>query len=80
VSLDPVVVAVGARARVAVTPASILRPALRLRATEIVLAHNNFAEARPGAADLAVTRRLGAAGALVGVPLRAHLVLGSAGW
>jgi DNA repair protein RadC len=55
VSLDPVVVvvAVGARARVAVTPASILRPALRLRATEIVLAHNHFAEARPSAADLA---------------------------
>lgn len=45
--------------------------AFRLRATEIVLAHNHFAEARPSAADLAVTRRLVAAGALVGVPLRA---------
>ncbi|MBA2574985.1 MAG: hypothetical protein H0V02_09410 [Nocardioidaceae bacterium] len=48
VSLDPVVVAVGARARVAVTPASILRPALRLRATEIVLAHNHFAAGTSG--------------------------------
>ncbi|MGH8883087.1 MAG: JAB domain-containing protein [Stackebrandtia sp.] len=77
---EPVVVATGSRKRVAVNPQTIFRPALRLRAAEVVIAHNHLDASPVSDADRAVTRRLLAAGVLLGVPLQAHLVLTPEGW
>jgi hypothetical protein len=75
-----VVIATGSQRRVRVSPETVFRPALRLRAHEVVLVHNHLDEGPVSAWDLAVTRRLVAVGALLGVGLRAHLVVGPLGW
>lgn len=77
---EPVVVSIGSRTSVVVQPSTIFRPALRLRASHVVLAHNHLDASPVSEQDRAVTRRLLAAGVLLGVPLRAHLVLGPVGW
>lgn len=61
--------------RVSVRPDRVFRHAIRMGATGIVLTHNHLVDAGPSAADFAVTRRLVAAGHLLGLPLVASLVI-----
>ncbi len=73
------VIGIGSPTQVSATPASVLSPALRDASAHIVLAHTHPSGAPPSREDHAVTRRLVAAAAIVGVRLRAHLVVTDAG-
>lgn len=69
------IVAGGTQDRVSVTPERVFRYAIRLGASAVVLSHNHMTATGPSDADHAVTRRLVAAGHLLGVPLVASLVI-----
>lgn len=61
-----------------VHPREVFAPALRRSAASVVVAHNHpSGDPEPSEEDLAVTRQLGASGALLGIPLRDHVVLGA---
>lgn len=75
-----VAVALGTARLVHAEPAVIFRVALSSGADEIVLVHNHPAGSPASAEDLALTRRLVALGAALGLPLRAHLVTTAYGW
>lgn len=61
-----------------VHPREVFAPALRRSAASVVVAHNHpSGDPEPSDEDLAVTRQLGASGALLGIPLRDHVVLGA---
>lgn len=63
------------------TPREIYRDALLRGAAAIMLAHNHpSGDPTASAADLAVTRRLASAGAVLGVALLDHLVIGDTGF
>lgn len=69
-------VAIGAANQVYVQPRDVFSPALQAGAAEVVLAHNHpSGRLAPSPDDLHLTRRLGEAGRLVGVPLRDHLIV-----
>lgn len=68
-------VARGDADRLRLVPADVLRPVLLAGATSYVLLHTHPAGGPPTAADVALTRRLVAAGAVLGVRLSAHLVV-----
>lgn len=76
----PMLLAVGRSRDVVLSPARVLRAALVVNATAVVLAHNHLDHSGPSPADHALTRRLVAAGAVLGVPLSGHLVVGPGGW
>jgi proteasome lid subunit RPN8/RPN11 len=76
----PLVVAVGECTRVRLAPPQIFHPALWCRAEGVVLVHNHPDGAPPSLADRAVTRRLVAAGAVMGIPLLGHLVITEGAW
>ncbi len=71
----PVLASVGTDRQVSVLPARVFGYALRTGALGVILAHNHLSNAGPSRADEAVTRRLVAAGHVVGVSLLAHLVV-----
>jgi hypothetical protein len=73
-------VAAGSPNGVPISPAKVFRTLLSLRAEAAVLVHLHLCDVGPSPADLAVTRRLVAAGVLLGVPLLAHLVIEPSGW
>ena len=73
--LPMTVIGSGGTEWVGVSPGEALRPVLRARAGSYVLVHTHLVEVGPSAADHAVTRRLVAASAIVGVEMLAHLVL-----
>lgn len=75
-----VAAAAGDRGSVNGVTERVLRMALALDADAVVLIHNHVHAAAPSPADLAVTRRLVAAHATIGIPLLAHLVVTPAGW
>lgn len=63
-----------------VHPREVFGPALRQGAAAIIVAHNHpSGEPEPSSEDLGVTKRLRDAGALLGVPLLDHLILGEHG-
>lgn len=63
------------------SPREVFRDALLQGASAIVIAHNHpSGDATPSVDDEAVTRRLGAAGELVGVEVLDHLVIGHERW
>lgn len=68
-------VAVGGPRQVTVTPSQVLRPVLLAGASAYVLVHTHPCGGPPSPHDVAVTRRLVAASVVVGVRLRAHLVI-----
>lgn len=68
-------VARGEADRLRLVPADVLRPVLLAGATSYVLLHTHPAGGPPTAADVAVTRRLVAAGTVLGVRLSAHVVV-----
>jgi len=60
-----------------VDPRQVLRPAIALGATGIILAHNHpSGDPTPSEADRDCTRRVASAGRVLGVALLDHLVLG----
>lgn len=81
VGLGPVLMlARGSMSCVRVPPTMFFGPLIAAGATGGVLVHTHRADGPPTREDLAVTRRLVAGGALLGVPLVAHLVVGPMGW
>lgn len=64
-----------------VHPREVFAPALRKSAASVVVAHNHpSGDPEPSGEDRAVTRQLGASGALLGIPLRDHVILGADGY
>lgn len=62
----------------AIDPREVFVPALRERGSAVLLAHNHpSGDCTPSREDLELTRRLMAAGALLGLPLLDHLIVAS---
>ena len=62
-----------------VHPREVFQEAIVSRAAALVLFHNHpSGDPEPSAEDLALTRRLVSAGALLGIQVLDHLVLGAA--
>ncbi|SBW19013.1 JAB domain-containing protein [Protofrankia symbiont of Coriaria ruscifolia] len=80
VLLPASLIAVGADNPVRVSPTDVFRSAIRSRAEAVILMHSHRSDAPPSPADQAVTRRLVAAGVLLGLPIIAHLVVGPMRW
>lgn len=75
------VVSVGGVDHCSMAPREVYRDALLRGAAAIVLAHNHpSGDPTASTADRAVTRRLAAAGATLGVALLDHLVVGDTGF
>lgn len=72
----PVIVGVGNLEKVSARPSDVLRAVLTSGGDAFVLLHTHRTLHPPGDDDAAVTRRLVAAGAVVGLPLLAHVVSG----
>ncbi len=69
-------VAVGGPDGVSVHPREVFRAAVRRNATAVILAHNHpSGDAGPSPEDVAVTRRLVAAGGIMGIEVLDHLVV-----
>lgn len=63
-----------------VHPREVFRTAIQLGAASLVLAHNHpSGDPEPSGEDLSLTRRLCRAGALLGIPVVDHLILGERG-
>jgi DNA repair protein RadC len=78
---EPCVVAGGALMHVAVSAREVYAPAVERRAAAVVLAHNHpSGAASPSPEDLAFTRHMARAGALLGVQLVDHLVVTRRGY
>lgn len=74
--LDAVEVAIGNVAGVEVHPREVFRPAIRLAAAGVVVAHNHpSGDPTPSEEDIAITSRLREAGALLGIPVIDHVVV-----
>lgn len=74
-------VSIGSVDHTFMAPREVFRDALLRGAASIVLAHNHpSGDPTPSPADRAITRRLAAAGATIGVPLVDHLVIGDVGF
>jgi DNA repair protein RadC len=72
------VVSVGCLTASLVHPREVFKVALDARAASLVLFHNHpSGDPEPSAEDIALTRRLAAAGTLMGVEVLDHLVLGA---
>ena len=79
--LDIVEVARGSVAHVEVHPREVFRPLVRMAAAGGVLVHNHpSGDPSPSAEDIALTRRLRAAGELIGIPVVDHVVIGDRGF
>ena len=64
-----------------VDPRQVFRPAVAFRAHALVLAHNHpSGDPTPSAQDREVTRRVGAAGRILGIALLDHLVVAGTRW
>ena len=73
-------VSVGCLTRSLVHPREVYKPAILASAAAIIVAHNHpSGDPEPSADDIALTRRLVAAGELLGIKLLDHLVLGEDG-
>lgn len=70
---------VGTPSSVRLTPGEVFGPALVAGASAVVIAHTHLADTGPSADDHAVTRRLVAAGVILGVHLLGHLVVEPSG-
>lgn len=79
--LDTVVVSVGSIDHTFMAPREVYRDALVANASALVLAHNHpSGDPEPSQDDEAVTRRLAAAGELVGIDMLDHLVVAAGRW
>ena len=74
-------VAEGAANLCALLPRDVFRPLLIAGAVQVVLVHNHpSGDPTPSAEDLDLTRRIGAAGDLVGVGVMDHVIVGAGSW
>lgn len=78
--MSPTLLANGSASAVSLDVADVLRPALAVGASQLVLVHNHPHGGPASPADDAFTRRLVAACAVIGLRLRGHLVLLPEGW
>lgn len=79
--ITPATVSVGSVDHTFMSPREVYRDALLANAAAIVVAHNHpSGDPEPSRDDELVTRRLTAAGQVVGVDLLDHLVVGGDGW
>ena len=73
---SPIEVSRGDVASVDAGPRMVFRPALKMGATSVIVAHNHpTGDVSPSVPDLAVTRRLVAAGRAIDIQLNDHLVI-----
>ncbi len=64
-----------------VHPREIFEPAIRQAAAEIIVAHNHpSGDKNPSASDVEITRRLSAAGSILGINLIDHVIVVKDGW
>lgn len=76
-----VVVSTGCLTASLVHPREVFQEAVVCRAAALVLFHNHpSGDPEPSAEDLALTRRLSSAGALMGIEVLDHVILGAASW
>jgi DNA repair protein RadC len=74
-------ISVGTAATTFLAPREVYRDALLLGASAVVVAHNHpSGDPTPSADDERITRRLAEAGAMLGVDLLDHLVVGDPDW
>ena len=74
-------VARGTRGSVMVDPSEVFRPALQLRASAVIVAHNHPSGCpEPSSPDLQVTQRLARAGEVLGIPLLDHIIIAGKHW
>jgi DNA repair protein RadC len=79
--LDVVEVARGSVHAVEVHPREVFRPLVRMAAAAGVVVHNHpSGDPTPSPDDVALTRRLRDAGALLGIPIIDHVVIGDSGF
>ncbi|OPZ62797.1 MAG: hypothetical protein BWY85_01968 [Firmicutes bacterium ADurb.Bin506] len=58
-------------------PREVFRPALRLGAAAVIVAHNHpSGDPTPSPEDLAITKRLAKVGSLIGIELLDHIIIG----
>jgi DNA repair protein RadC len=73
-------VSVGCLTSALVAPREVFKPAILSGSASLLICHNHpSGDPEPSAEDIALTRRLGAAGQLLGIELLDHLILGEAG-
>ena len=73
-------VSIGCLTSSLVHPREVLKPAILSGSAAFVACHNHpSGDPEPSADDIALTRRLAAAGQLIGIELLDHLILGEAG-
>jgi DNA repair protein RadC len=74
------IVSVGCATQALVHPREVFKPAILAGASAVVVAHNHpSGDPEPSAEDLALTRRLTAAGTLLGIEVLDHVILGELG-
>ena len=74
-------IAVGTVSEVVVHPREVFHPAIRHRASAIVLAHNHpSGDPTPSRADIDLTRELAKAGELIGIAVQDHLIVTISGY
>ncbi|OIO05820.1 MAG: hypothetical protein AUJ52_13105 [Elusimicrobia bacterium CG1_02_63_36] len=79
--LEREIVSVGTLTESLVHPREVFAPAVERRAAAVIVAHNHpSGDPRPSEEDRAVTRRLCAAGRLLGIPLLDHVVVSATRW
>ena len=73
-------VSVGCLTSSLVHPREVFKPAILSGSAALLICHNHpSGDAEPSAEDIALTRRLAAAGQLLGIEIVDHLILGEAG-
>ena len=76
--LDVVEIARGTVHSVEVHPREVFRPLIRMAAAGAVVVHNHpSGDPTPSSHDLDLTRRLRAAGELIGIPVIDHVIVGA---
>lgn len=79
--LRKVTIAIGTLSASLVHPREVFAPAVELRAASVVLIHNHpSGDPTPSPEDIALTRRLGEAGQLLGIEVLDHIILGADRW
>ena len=74
-------ISVGTLTNTLVHPREVFEPAIRCGAAHIILAHNHpSGDPAPSAEDHRLTRVLKDAGALLGIPVTDHVIIGGAGF
>ena len=77
---EPMVISRGTADKTFIHPREIFRHAIRLGAVSVIVAHNHpSGDPAPSSEDIAETMRLRETGAVVGIPLDDHVVIGRKG-